>query len=53
MVLCQGIEVAILSKHLGHSNIGTTVNIYAHQTMDMVKKVGESTAKTFSLTKTS
>jgi integrase len=53
MVLGQGIDVAILSKHLGHSNIGTTVNIYTHQTMDMVKKVGESTAKTFSLNETS
>jgi integrase len=42
MVLGQGIDIAILSKHLGHTNIGTTVNIYTHQTSEMVNSVASS-----------
>jgi integrase len=52
MVLGEGLNMAMLSKHMGHSDIGTTINIYTHQTTEMVKKVGESTAKTFSLNQT-
>jgi integrase len=42
MVLGQGIDIAVLSKHLGHTNIGTTVNIYTHQTSEMVNSVALS-----------
>ena len=41
MVLGQGIDVAVLSKHLGHTNIGTTVNIYTHQTKNMISNIGD------------
>jgi integrase len=41
MVLGQGIDIAVLSKHLGHTNIGTTVNIYTHQTKNMISNIGD------------
>ncbi len=47
MVLGQGLDIAILSKHLGHTNIGTTVNIYTHQTNRMVKQVEEQLVQAF------
>jgi integrase len=52
MVLGQGIDIAVLSKHLGHTNIGTTVNIYTHQTNRMVKQVEEQLVQAFSSTST-
>ena len=42
MILEQGLDIAVASKHLGHSNIGTTVNIYTHQTKRMIGTVGNS-----------
>lgn len=52
MILGQGIDAAILSKHMGHSNIGTTVNIYTHQTNKMIEHVGERVLRAFSASST-
>lgn len=48
MITGQGIDLAVLSKHLGHSNISTTANIYTHQTRNMVDAVGDAVSAALS-----
>lgn len=47
LVLAQGVDLGTLSKHLGHTNIGTTINIYSHQTHQMVKRVAKEVVSAF------
>ena len=41
LLLESGEELGVVSKVLGHSNIGTTANVYAHRTLAMSQRVAE------------
>ena len=47
MLLEQGLDINAVSKHLGHSNISTTANIYAHPTRTGVGTVGRVIQQAF------
>jgi len=47
MLLEQGLDISAVSKHLGHSNISTTANIYAHPTRTGVGTVGRVIQQAF------
>ena len=41
LLLEAGEELAVVSKILGHSNVGTTANIYGHLTPAMSQRVAD------------
>jgi len=41
LLLESGEELGVVSKVLGHSNIGTTANVYAHLTPAMTQRVAD------------
>jgi site-specific recombinase XerD len=52
-LLEAGINVKVVQERLGHSDIGTTLNIYAHVTATMQENVVEFLASHFGETQTS
>lgn len=41
----QGVDFKVIQNRLGHSDIGTTINIYSHVNKDMQKKATEKLRK--------
>lgn len=42
LLLCKGIDIKTISERLGHSNIGTTMNIYTHVMRELDVKASEA-----------
>ena len=42
LLLCKGIDIKTISERLGHSNIGTTMNIYTHVMHELDVKASEA-----------
>lgn len=42
LLLYKGIDIKTISERLGHSNIGTTMNIYTHVMKELDKKASEA-----------
>lgn len=45
LLLQQGIDFKVIQTRLGHSDIGTTMNIYSHVNKDMQKKATDKLSK--------
>jgi len=48
LLLEQGVDFKIIQERLGHSDIGTTLNIYSHVTTEMQKSASKKLSDLFS-----
>jgi len=48
LLLEQGVDFKIIQEQLGHSDIGTTLNIYSHATTEMQKSASKKLSDLFS-----
>ena len=48
LLLSQGVDFKVIQERLGHSDIGTTLNIYSHVTTEMQKSASKKISNLFS-----